>query len=396
MNRNLIVKHNQIIESKYNMSLIESKIIAKLASVINKNDIDFKQHIFNASELLFELGLGKENYTALQESVDKLLSRIIEIKLESYSKTGKRDVLKTTFLSSCIYSYSTSQVILSFDPVLKPYFLQLKENFTKYYLEDILNLNSFYAIRIYELLKQYEKIKERTIQINEFREILEIQNEYKKYNDFKKNVLEIAKREINNKTDLNIDYEEIKTIRKVIAIKFIISKKQQEIKQIDFKNIEIEELSLKNENLEKLLKLLPNSEPFDIWEKKLNEALKKHSFEMLEEDLIYAVKHKPVNLLNYFEKSIKNGHFSAYEEAKKKAREQTKKNKLDKELKLKQEKEKLEQEQNNKINEKYNNLSLIELEYFENKYNLLPENIKNSVPKEFLIKAMIKEFFEKK
>ena len=100
------------------------------------------------------------------------------------------------------------EIILRFDPNLRPYLLQLKENFTKYQLENVLSLSSFYAIRIYELCKQYETIKERTIEIKELKEILDIKaKSYNIYNRFKEKVLTIAEREINEKTDISIKFD---------------------------------------------------------------------------------------------------------------------------------------------------------------------------------------------
>lgn len=223
MRKNLIVKHNDIIEGRYNLTLTEAKIIAKLTSMIKKDDEDFKEHIFKTKELLEELNLGNENYTALKDAIDKLIIRKIEIKQE------KKDLLVTSFLSSCLYRHSTGEIILRYDPNLKPYLLQLKANFTKYYIENVLNLRSFYAIRIYELCKQYETIKERNIEIEDLKAILDIKAEsYNIYNRFKDKVLLIAQREINDKTDLKICIEEKKTGRKVTSIKFIIEKKKTE------------------------------------------------------------------------------------------------------------------------------------------------------------------------
>ena len=42
----LIVKHNDFIEAKYNLTLTELKIIAKLSSMIQKDDDDFKSYKF--------------------------------------------------------------------------------------------------------------------------------------------------------------------------------------------------------------------------------------------------------------------------------------------------------------------------------------------------------------
>jgi len=229
----LIVKHNDFIEAKYNLILTELKIIAKLSSMIQKDDDEITCYKFSLQSLIEELNLGKENYTHLIDSLDRLLTRIIIIK-----RLDSNTFLKTTFLSSTEYFLDDSTVELSFDKKLKPYLLQLKNNFTMYQFENVVALSSFYAIRIYELCKQYETIKERTIEIKELKEILDIKAEsYNIYNNFKQKVLEIAEREINEKTDINISFEEIKTGRKVTSIKFIIKSKVKEIKK---RNIEKE------------------------------------------------------------------------------------------------------------------------------------------------------------
>ena len=167
MSKELIVKHNEIVEGRYNLTLTEAKIVAKLTSLIKKDDDDFQSYKFTAKELLKDLKIDENNYKDLKIAVDRLMTRIISIKTENSE-------LKTTFLSSAEY-FKNSTIELSFDKKLKPYLLQLKTNFTKYHLENILNLKSFYAIRIYELCKQYEKIKERIMEISELKTILGIE-----------------------------------------------------------------------------------------------------------------------------------------------------------------------------------------------------------------------------
>ncbi len=226
---NLIVKHNDFIEGRFYLELNQAKILAKLSSVIQKDDEDFKLYTFQAKNLLEELKMGVNNYDDLKKSVDGLVEKTIQL--------GKpTSTLTISLLSSAEY-HKDGKIELEFSPKLKPYLLQLKENFTKYQLENILSLSSFYAIRIYELCKQYETIKTRIFTVEDLKRILNIKEKYKLYGDFKRKVLEIAEREINEKTDINISFEEIKTGRKVTSIKFIIKSKIKEIKK---RNIEKE------------------------------------------------------------------------------------------------------------------------------------------------------------
>ena len=308
MSKELVVKHNQIIESAYTMTTTEAKIIAKLTSMIKKEDEDFKEHIFKVSDLLKELGLGNQNYIALEQSIDKLMSRIIEIKLDTKNKKGENDILKITFVSSCIYRHSTSEIVLRYDPNLKPYFLQLNQNFTKYFLKNILELKSFYSIRIYEMLKQYEKLRERVIEIDHLRKMLEIQpSEYKLYADLKKRVLLTAEKEINEKTDLLVSFEEIKTVRKITAVRFKIEKKSSISSIGEVENIEVENIEEVKEYPEEVLDLfniMPFGERVEKRKAELAELLKNHTFEYLKKDIEYCNGQSPEKYWGYFIKSV--------------------------------------------------------------------------------------------
>ncbi|WP_323591460.1 replication initiation protein, partial [Aliarcobacter butzleri] len=56
--------------------------------------------------------------------------------------------------------------------------LELKDNFTRYNISNILKLRSAYSIQVFELLTQYKTIGNRTITIDEFRKLLKIPNTY--------------------------------------------------------------------------------------------------------------------------------------------------------------------------------------------------------------------------
>ncbi|MBY7013049.1 RepB family plasmid replication initiator protein, partial [Clostridium botulinum] len=92
-----------------------------------------------------------------------------------------------------------------------------------------MQFKSTYSFRMYELLKQYEKIGYRIITINEIRSMLDIKkNKYPKYANLKQKVIKVSINEINTNTDLFIDYEEVKESRKITSIKFYIKSKVQD------------------------------------------------------------------------------------------------------------------------------------------------------------------------
>lgn len=218
----LTIQHNNLVEAKYRLSLQEKRLILWLLTQIKSNDEDFKLHKLEVSEFSKITGLGIDNqYSKLQKITLNLMKRVMKI-----YEPQTNSIFQVAWLSFARYYIKKGYIELRFDPALKPYLLQLKSQFTKISLGEIMQLTSIYAVRFYELLKQYEFIEKRRIAIKELRDYCGIaEGEYRRYSDFKKDVLERAKREINAKTEYNIDYTEIKESRKIVAIEWTINKK---------------------------------------------------------------------------------------------------------------------------------------------------------------------------
>lgn len=215
--RSLIVKSNKLVEAKYKLTGGEQKIIYKLTSAIKKDDTDFKEYVFKIAEFMDMLGVkDKSKYSEIPKITKGLMKKVFSI----YDEQGE---LQISWLSSVRYLKGSGEVILKFDPALKPLLLQLKSGFTRFEIHNVMKLRSFYSMRMYELLKQYLTIGERKFDLSYLREILGIEdNEYQLYADFKRFVIKQAQKEINNKTDIHFEFEEIKSGRKVTTLHFII------------------------------------------------------------------------------------------------------------------------------------------------------------------------------
>lgn len=291
INKNdLVVKHNNLIEAKYKLSLQEQKLILILASKIKKDDENFKKQTFMVKELKDILELkGESYYQEFQKITEKLISKVLKIK-------NKNRLLQISFLSSAEYFHNEGKVELCFDEKLKPYLLQLQENFTKYQIKNVIQLNSVYAIRIYELCKQYEILKERVFILDELRDILGInKDKYKRYNDFKRKVLLQAQEEINTKTDLLIDFKEIKTGRKVTSIKFIIAKQKVTL-----------ETKEKIEKVKEYINLCncPETQKNELKDL-FNSWINKYSDEVIKSNIYYTNNSDTENYIAYLTESIK-------------------------------------------------------------------------------------------
>lgn len=222
---NFVVKANKLIEAKGRLSIVEQKLLATLISKIKVGDEDFQEYKLEVKEIAEFINL---NSNAIYEQL-KLASRNLrskEIIIELKDAKGKKSFLVTGLLSSSRYKEGEGYLEVSIDPNLRPYLLAIKGTetpFTKYMIKNILNLDSSYSIRLYEVLKQCERMRGREIEIEELKELLGADaKSYNLFAEFERRILKPAKNEINDKTDIFIIYRKIKTGRRISHIKFEI------------------------------------------------------------------------------------------------------------------------------------------------------------------------------
>ena len=219
MKNELVIKHNDLIEAKYTLSLIEQKVILFAITKIDTSKEKFNRVRFNVSELADLIGSESSRYSEFRVIANSLMDKKIYLK--------DRPTLEIRWASRSEY-LGNGVIELGFDEELIPYLLQLKSRFTRYQIRNILYLENKHSIRIYELLKQYEPIGKRTFTIDKLKEILMLENQYNRFYDFERYVLKPTMEEINDYTDLKVSYEKIKKGRSIHSIKYKI-----ELKEID-------------------------------------------------------------------------------------------------------------------------------------------------------------------
>ena len=211
--------------ARYNLPLGEQRLLLTMIGKIQPEDEDFKPYRISVGELAEFLGVDKNSaYRECKKITENLLTRVVQIEETD-------GLLQVGWVSSAKYIDGAGIVNLSIDPLLKPHLLQLKGNFTSCKLDMLLSFKSQYTMRIYALLKQYERLKEREIELDLLREMLGLRkDQYQDYKHFKSRVLTPVQKELKAKSDLYFEFDEIKYGRKVGVIRFlIISKKLIEV-----------------------------------------------------------------------------------------------------------------------------------------------------------------------
>lgn len=234
----LIRKANEFVEARYKFDIWETRVFAYMLTMIKYSDTDFAEYKINVGDIVreFDLNRGGLVYEEIKKASEKLLSKKVQI--ERTTPEGEVEILDTYLVVSTARPKENSKdnyIKLSFHPSLKPFLIELKQRYLVYDIRNILSLTSIYSIRLFELLKQYQKIGKRRFGIDELKMLLSIEpDEYVLYGHFKDRIIKKAQKDLREHTDIYFEFDEEAEKKRVYAITFYIyeNKKNQRIKPV--------------------------------------------------------------------------------------------------------------------------------------------------------------------
>ena len=227
-----MVKDNALINASYNLELTEQRLV--LLAIINARGAgqgitaDSKIEI-RASDYAKHFNVSIDAaYKALKEAVTNLFNRQFSYVAE-YKRTGKTGIVRSRWVSRVFYADELAILEITFAPDVVPLITRLEQHFTSYQLEQVSQLTSKYAVRLYEIIIAWREIgKVPFINIQELRLRLGVEaSEYQHMHHFKSRVLDLAKTQINEHTDITVDYEQHKAGRVITGFSFTFTQKKQ-------------------------------------------------------------------------------------------------------------------------------------------------------------------------
>ena len=165
-------------------------------------------------------------YQALKDACKDLFAR--QFSYQQRSAKGNTTNMTSRWISQIGYTENEATVQLVFAPAVVPLITRLEEQFTKYDIEQISSLSSAYAVRLYELLICWRTTgKTPIIELGEFRKRIGVlDTEYQRMDVFKRGVLELALKQINEHTDITATYEQHKKGRLITGFSFKFKQKK--------------------------------------------------------------------------------------------------------------------------------------------------------------------------
>lgn len=222
-------QHNAITSGRYDFTACQLDILFMILSSLEDDKLTYT---IRAKDI--ELLTGREwNYQQLKNSTIDIGSRVFEIETDTtYEQIWLFQKVKY------LKGFGAFEVMIS-EPA-KPLFFELKNNFTHFQLKSVLCCTSSYAKRLYMLACQWRTVGKfpRPIPIIELKQMLGLvdkkgNQQYERISQFQERVLDVAKKQINEQTDISFDYELYKRGRSYEYIQIYVSMSKDKPKQLE-------------------------------------------------------------------------------------------------------------------------------------------------------------------
>lgn len=256
-NKNKLIARldNQLVmKAHYNLSSNEQKLVLFLVSRIDSQRDDFNIQKVKIKEIENFFTEKTKRWGSIYERVDSMCDNITDKKItlpKGFVVNGEpirmnRYIQWFADIEPYVDDDGEMSLKFQFTEALKDFLLQLKE-YVRINVMEILPMRGKYAIRMYQIFKaqrdktkKYKEVTYMSFGVEELKGIMGVGSKYKAFQDFKRRVLEPMKKEINeNSKEISIEYDFLKTRRKITGVEFsIFSKKKTEKKANSGQNVD--------------------------------------------------------------------------------------------------------------------------------------------------------------
>ena len=238
----VVRKSKRLIEASYRLDIAEQRIVLMAISdsrtsgqgITSDSALTIRADDYAA---LFNIDMTTA-YNQLKNAAKTLFNRQVTIH-GTDAKTGKASIDDTRWVQSISYVAGAGLIRIQFASMIVPYITRLEQEFTSYKIESVSKMTSTYAIRLYELLMQWQSIGTREIDLQDIKNMLGVDTVYASLKNFKARVLDVAVAQVNNYSDIKVSYENVKLGRVITGFRFTFEPKTlskpkpaQKIKQL--------------------------------------------------------------------------------------------------------------------------------------------------------------------
>lgn len=236
-----IKQPNAITEARFGFTAVQLDIYFYLLALFKDSDADNVAYEISVQEMQ-RLTDRQWNYQQLRTATKDLLYKVIEF--------DDQDGIfcQTALIASTKYMKGQGKIRITVSEVIRPVLAQIKREYTSFQLYCALAMTSKFAKRIYMLCSQWKGKKNsegiafsQRYLVDEIKHMLDLKDplgkdpeQFIRWSDFKKYVLDIAVKQINQYTDIKVSYLAHKEGRNYNILQFRIEEGNAHQLLIDF------------------------------------------------------------------------------------------------------------------------------------------------------------------
>ncbi|WP_228459995.1 replication initiation protein [Chryseobacterium muglaense] len=287
--KKLVYQHNVITSGRYDYSAVMLDILFMVLSSLEVGKLEYTIHVQDIEAITGR----KWNLKQLREATESIGSRMFEI------ETPEK-ISQIWLFSKVDYLIGTGSFTIKLNVDASPYFFELKNNFTSLQLKSVLNCSSKYAKRLYGIACQWRSVGSKRFEIEELKKMLGLidkkgNEQFERISQFKEYVLDISKKQINENTDIEIDFELKKRGRSFHWVTLHINSQKFKQLEIEFdKSINIQKFKSKvmhygfTDEQAELIATNEKEKDFDILITEINEKVRQRKLK-IDKSIAYLV-----------------------------------------------------------------------------------------------------------
>lgn len=239
-------KNSLIQNTSFRLTTNQQKIILHLIQKISDKTKSLKFR-FNVHDYEEFLGIKPDSRNTLdiKRSLKDLADKSFWIRTKDVDSDHPNDEYDdlVRWFSHVRYNRTRGYFEIQFDNRLKPFLLNIKDNFTSFDYHNVIGMKRSYSIRLYQILvSHYNQQNKRygyKYSIRQIRFLLGINpRKYKRFADLNRRVIQPSLREMNIKTNFYFFYSLVKDGRKTIGIRILMRKKNKHQQFVTRNNVD--------------------------------------------------------------------------------------------------------------------------------------------------------------
>lgn len=238
-------KSSHLIESSYELSLTEQRIVSlgckKIKPIyiekrVKPSDLENVLTVMKFSGLKISVNEFKKEYNIkannIYEIIEQATKDLFQRKISYYDEKGV--LTDKRWVSTATYDKFDRAIYLTFNPDMILDLLVFKGKYVALFFDMSQNIRSKYAFRLYEILKNYSYLGRYKVSIKDLKFMLAIkEGVYDNYAEFNRRVIKSNIDVINKYSDINVECEPIREGRAITSLIFHITSKTNKTPSID-------------------------------------------------------------------------------------------------------------------------------------------------------------------